>query len=73
MGLHNEYGGDAFEYEDARIEDDVEDQEVELDDESWQDWYSEHMLNMWMSLCQYLEDNSLQTTLLSSEIGRAHV
>ena len=66
MGLHNEYGGDVFEYEDARDEEEQEEQEFELDEEAWQDWYSEHLLNMWMSLRQYIEDNSMQHILLTT-------
>jgi len=66
MGLCNEYGVDAFTYEHAHDEDETEEQDFELDDESWQDWYSEHTLNMWMSIRQYLEDNSLQHLLLNT-------
>jgi hypothetical protein len=65
MGLHNEYGSDVFMYEDAREDEEFEEQDFELDEETWQDWYSEHILNMWMSLRQYIEDNSLQSTLLN--------
>jgi hypothetical protein len=64
MGINNEYAGDAFFYTDD-FEDEEEDEIV--DDhgpEDWHDWNSEHLLNMWMSLRQYLEDNHLSSTLL---------
>lgn len=31
----------------------------ELDQESWQDWYSEDLLNMYLSLIEYCEEVSL--------------
>jgi hypothetical protein len=31
----------------------------------WHDWHSEDVLNMWMSLRQYLEDNHLNSTLMN--------
>lgn len=65
MGVNNEYSVDAFQGEDARDEEILEDEEFLLDQESWQDWHSEHILNMWMSLKAYLEDNSLNNTLMT--------
>lgn len=41
------------------VEDDdtsQDEEEFELDPESWQDWHSEHLLNMYMSLISYCED-----------------
>jgi hypothetical protein len=64
MGINNEYGNDALFYVDAVEEED--DEEV-IDDhgpEDWHDWNSEHVLNMWMSLRQYLEDNHVSSTLM---------
>lgn len=65
MGRNNEYT-ELFET-DAPFDEEQDDQEPELElgPEDWHDWHSEDVLNMWMSLRQYLEDNHLQTTLLS--------
>lgn len=68
MGVNNEYGYDAFQgnmYEYDDDYDDVHDVEAELDDESWQDWHSEHLLNMWMSLRQYTEENYISSRILN--------
>jgi hypothetical protein len=58
MGF-NEYAEDSIMYgEDAFEEDQLDDGLMEpLDPESWQDWYSEDLLNMWMSIRQYKEDH----------------
>lgn len=65
MGLNNEYSDDVYDL-DTLLEssDDESDEDLVLDPESWNDWYSEHLLNMWMGLRAYLEDNHLQHTLL---------
>lgn len=57
MGF-NEYAQDSIMYNEDVFEDDIEeDLDMEpLDPESWQDWYSEDLLNMWMSIRQYKED-----------------
>ena len=67
MGLNNEYRDDAIVYDDdADYEDDLpEDNELLLGPEDWHDWHSEHVLNMWMSLRQYLEDNHMNNTLMN--------
>lgn len=67
MGLNNEYSydivqDDAYEPQDI---DDLDD-ELVLDPESWQDWNSEHILNMWMGLRAYLEDNHLTNTMMTN-------
>ena len=66
MGLNNEYSDVVYDgdvaYDDSLEEDPEPD--LELDPESWHDWNSEHLLNMWMGLRAYLEDNHLQTTFL---------
>jgi len=58
MGFHNDYAGDVNQ-EDANI--DTSDDEVEepLDPQAWQDWNSEHLLNMYMSLVDYCETQGL--------------
>ena len=67
MGINNEYRDDAFngvdDVDDAY--DEQEDHEIVLGPQDWHDWHSEDVLNMWMSLRQYLEDNHLNSTLLN--------
>jgi hypothetical protein len=65
MGINNEYGYDAFQNEDALDDDQQDDDELILDPQAWHDWHSEHMLNMWMSLRQYLQDNHMSSTLMN--------
>jgi hypothetical protein len=68
MGINNEYRDDAVfvgeEVEEAY--DEQEDRELVLDPSDWHDWHSEDVLNMWMSLRQYLEDNHLTSTLMNN-------
>lgn len=67
MGINNEYRDDAlvFENDPDYEEDCLEDNELILSPEDWHDWHSEHVLNMWMSLRQYLEDNHMNNTLMN--------
>jgi hypothetical protein len=65
MGINNEYGGDAFQAEDARDDEVQEEEELVLDTESWQDWHSEDILNMWMTIQAYLEDHHISSTVLN--------
>jgi hypothetical protein len=57
MGF-NEYAQDSIIYGEDAIEDDLQDDGLmePLDPESWQDWHSEDLLNMWMSIRQYKEE-----------------
>lgn len=67
MGLNNEYSYDIVQddaYDPQEIED-PDDRELILDPQSWQDWHSEHILNMWMGLRAYLEDNHLTNIMLT--------
>lgn len=64
MGLRNEYSYDAFVGEDVIEEQDEDEGEEPLDPESWEIWYSDHLLNMWMSLRTYLEDNSINNSVM---------
>ena len=64
MGRNNEYADDAvFESVMLGSDDDSVD-EFFLEPEEWHDWHSEHVLNMWMSLRQYLEDNYMNNLLM---------
>jgi|LauGreDrversion4_1035100.scaffolds.fasta_scaffold174467_2 hypothetical protein len=65
MGVNNEYAYDAFQAEDARDDDNNDDDELVLDPQAWQDWNSEHILNMWMSLQAYLGDNHISNSILN--------
>jgi len=62
--MNNEYSDDVFDFDDAYDSPEDESDDFILDPESWHDWYSEHMLNMWMGVRAYLEDNHLQNRLL---------
>ena len=67
MGINNEYRDDALINGDDIDEtyDEQEDHELILRPTDWHDWHSEDVLNMWMSLRQYLEDNHLNSTLMN--------
>jgi hypothetical protein len=72
MGLNNEYRDDASllysQNDDEFIQDEdvpPEDDELILDPESWHDWHSEDLLNMWMGLRAYLEDRYMDQTLMN--------
>lgn len=68
MGINNEYRDDAIINGDDVDEayDEQEDRELILSPTDWHDWHSEDVLNMWMSLRQYLEDNHLNSTLMNN-------
>ena len=68
MGINNEYrdvalfGGNDMD----ETYDEQEDRDLVLGPQDWHDWHSEDVLNMWMSLRQYIEDNNLNSTLLNN-------
>lgn len=70
MGLNNEYRDDApmmYQDDDPTLDDPSpgdDDDELILDPESWHDWHSEDLLNMWMGLRAYLEDRYMDKTLM---------
>jgi hypothetical protein len=56
MGLNNEYAGDVNDLEDIDYScDDVETSDTSVDPQSWQDWHSEHILNMYSTITEYFE------------------
>jgi hypothetical protein len=67
MGINNEYRDDALIGPDDVDDtyDEQEDHELVLSPMDWHDWHSEDVLNMWMCLRQYLEDNHLNSTLMN--------
>ena len=64
MGLHNEYSYDAFAGDDCIDEVEEEDEMAPLDEESWEDWHSQHLLNIWMGIRGYLEENGINNLML---------
>lgn len=64
MGRNNEYADDALLGSDMLYSDDEIEEDFLLEPEEWHDWHSEHLLNMWMSLRQYLEDNYMNNLLM---------
>jgi hypothetical protein len=61
MGQFNDYADDINQEDVDPTEDqDVDDDPHELDPESWHDWNSEHLLNMYMSLVEYCNSQGLQ-------------
>lgn len=67
MGINNEYRDDAlFGGNDVdETYDEQDDRELVLGPQDWHDWHSEDVLNMWMTLRQYIEENNLNSTLLN--------
>ena len=63
MGLNDEYSRDAYSYdpiyEDSDGSDDFDSQ---LDPEDWQDMYSDELLDAWMALRNFLDDNYIRTS-----------
>lgn len=59
MGLNNDY---AYEVnnEETDVSTSEDEESIELDPETWQDYNSEHLLNMYMSLVDYCETQGLQ-------------
>jgi hypothetical protein len=70
MGLNNEYRDDALCADETidpqENDDDPDDREILLDPETWHDWHSEDLLNMWMGMQAYLADRGMTTTLMNS-------
>lgn len=63
MGLNNEY---ADYINDLDVQDysgdDMDDPDQQDDPQSWQDWNSEHLLNMWMNVKEYIGYRKLSCT-----------
>jgi hypothetical protein len=57
MGINDEYSRDAYNYELAYDSDESDETPDPLHPEDWQDWYSEQLLDAWMTIRQYAEDN----------------
>lgn len=58
MGFHNDYAGEVNQED---LPNETSDDEVQepLDPQTWQDWNSEHLLNMYLSLVDYCDVQGL--------------
>lgn len=61
MGRNDEYVDELFPRDEnsTHDQDQEDDGPADLDPESWHDWNSEHLLNMYMSLVDYCETQGL--------------
>jgi hypothetical protein len=61
MGLNDEYSRDVHDYELAYDSDQSDEFESQIDPEDWQDMYSEELLDAWMKIRNYMDDNYIKT------------
>jgi hypothetical protein len=61
MGINDEYSRDAYLGDQYAYDSGGEEAESALDEpmhpEDWQDWYSEQLLDAWMTIRQYADEN----------------
>ena len=63
MGLNDEYSRDAYAYEQIHDSDDSDDDfDPELHPEDWQDMYSDELLDAWMKIREYADENMMNNT-----------
>lgn len=60
MGLNDEYSRDAYKYEEAYDSDGSDEFDLDLHPEDWQDMYSKELLDGWMHLRNYLDQNYIK-------------
>jgi len=60
MGVNDEYSRDAYDYELAYDSDESVDSPDPLHPEDWQDWYSEQLLDAWMTIREYADNNYIE-------------
>jgi hypothetical protein len=60
MGINDEYSRDAYNYELAYDSDDSSSEPDPLHPEDWQDWYSEQILDAWMTIRQFTNENYIK-------------
>jgi hypothetical protein len=60
MGLNDEYSRDAYNYDEVYDSDGSDDFDPELHPEDWQDMYSQEILDGWMHLRSYMEQNYIK-------------
>jgi hypothetical protein len=64
MGVNDEYSRDAYDYELAYNSDNSDEFEPDpLHPEDYQDWYSEQLLDAWMTIREYTEQNYIQISV----------
>lgn len=63
MGVNDEYSRDAYDYELAYDSDESVDSPDPLHPEDWQDWYSEQLLDAWMTIREYADNNYIELPL----------
>lgn len=61
MGQNDEYSRDAHEFDTAYESDASDEVDLDLHPEDWQDMYSHEILDAWMIIRDYLEDNYIKT------------
>ena len=60
MGQNDEYSRDAHEYDMAYESDTSDEVDLELHPEDWQDMYSQEILDAWMLIRGYLDENYIK-------------
>ena len=61
MGINDEYSRDAYDYQLAYESDSSDEVESEpLHPEDWEVWYSEQLLDAWMTIREYADNNYLE-------------
>lgn len=60
MGQGDEYSRDAYNYDLAYDSDGSDDVDLELHPEDWQDMYSQELLDGWMVMKDYLDENYIE-------------
>ncbi len=61
MGINDEYSRDAYNYDLAYDSDtESDDVDLELHPEDWQDMYSQELLDGWMVMKNYLDENYVE-------------
>jgi hypothetical protein len=60
MGINDEYSRDAYNYDLAYDSDESDDFDPELHPEDWQDMYSAELLDAWMIIRGFMEENYIK-------------
>ena len=65
MGINDEYSRDAFYEYNALIDhdDDKDDLDLELHPEDWQDMYSQELMDGWMYIRRFLDQNYIKISV----------
>jgi hypothetical protein len=60
MGINDEYSRDAYDYELAYDSEESVESPEPLHPEDWQDWYSEQLLDAWMTIRNFSQEQYLR-------------